>query len=24
VLRVPLHEKAAGGSIVEWYEVEIH
>jgi hypothetical protein len=24
VLRVPLHEKAADGAIVEWYEVEIH
>jgi hypothetical protein len=24
VLRVPLHEKAADGAIVEWLEVEIH
>ena len=24
VLRVPLHEKAADGAIVEWYEVDIH
>jgi hypothetical protein len=23
VLRVPLHEKTADGSIVEWYEIEI-
>lgn len=23
VLRVPLHEKAADGSVVEWYEIEI-
>ena len=23
VLRIPLHEKAADGSIVEWYEVQI-